>query len=46
LMDIGLTVFFLVYAYIFNLIFDSIFGLPASALPLPQDSRNSMMPPV
>ncbi|WP_322047692.1 PACE efflux transporter [Paraburkholderia sp. J67] len=34
-MDIGLTVFFLVYAYIFNLIFDAVFGLPASAMPLP-----------
>ncbi|NIE65332.1 PACE efflux transporter [Burkholderia sp. Ax-1719] len=45
LMDIGLTVFFLVYAYVFNLIFDSIFGLPASALPLPHESRNSQAEP-
>jgi uncharacterized membrane protein len=34
-MDIGLTVFFLIYAYLYNLAFDSLFGLPASALPLP-----------
>ncbi|CAM2155354.1 PACE efflux transporter [Paraburkholderia tropica] len=33
-MDVGLAVFFLVYAYVFNLIFDRVFGLPASALPL------------
>ncbi|MBB3260763.1 putative membrane protein [Paraburkholderia bannensis] len=45
LMDIGLTMFFLVYAYIFNLIFDSVFGLPASALPLPQESRASQAEP-
>ncbi|WP_322013463.1 PACE efflux transporter [Paraburkholderia sp. J12] len=32
-MDIGLTVFFLVYAYLYNLGFDYLFGLPASALP-------------
>lgn len=32
-MDIGLIVFFLVYTFIFNLVFDRIFGLPASALP-------------
>lgn len=44
-MDIGLTVFFLVYAYLFNLIFDSIFGLPASALPLPQGAHNSQAEP-
>jgi len=34
-MDIGLTVFFLVYAYLYNLAFDHLFGLPASAQPLP-----------
>ncbi|MEK8033326.1 PACE efflux transporter [Ideonella sp. DXS29W] len=31
--DIGLIVFFLVYTYVFNLGFDKVFGLPASALP-------------
>lgn len=30
--DIGLTVFFLVYAFVFNLAFDRVFGLPAAAL--------------
>lgn len=44
-MDIGLTVFFLVYAYIFNLIFDAIFGLPASAMPLPEQPQNSQAEP-
>ncbi|PVX71644.1 PACE efflux transporter [Paraburkholderia unamae] len=34
LMDIGLSMFFLVYAYVYNLIFDSVFGLPASAMPV------------
>jgi uncharacterized membrane protein len=34
IMDIGLTVFFLVYAYVYNLGFDYVFGLPASALPV------------
>lgn len=33
-MDIGLTVFFLVYAYVYNLAFDYVFGLPASAMPV------------
>jgi uncharacterized membrane protein len=45
LMDIGLTVFFLVYAYIFNLIFDAIFGLPASAMPLPQEAQKARAEP-
>lgn len=31
--DIGLIVFFLVYTFVFNLLFDRVFGLPASALP-------------
>lgn len=31
--DIGLIVFFLSYTFIFNLIFDHIFGLPLSAQP-------------
>ncbi|MCB5191184.1 PACE efflux transporter [Methylobacillus arboreus] len=30
-MDIGLIIFFLVYTYLFNLLFDHVFGLPASA---------------
>lgn len=32
-MDAGLIVFFLVYTYLFNLGFDHLFGLPASAQP-------------
>ncbi|WP_321842495.1 PACE efflux transporter [Paraburkholderia bannensis] len=44
-MDIGLTVFFLVYAYIFNLVFDAVFGLPASAMPLPEAVQNSQAKP-
>jgi uncharacterized membrane protein len=31
-LDIGLVVFFLVYGFAFNLVFDFFFGLPASAL--------------
>lgn len=31
LMDIGLSIFFLVYTFIFGWMFDRIFGLPASA---------------
>lgn len=31
LMDIGLSIFFLVYTFIFGWVFDRIFGLPASA---------------
>ena len=31
-MDLGLLLFFLVYAFVFNWIFDRVFGLPASAL--------------
>lgn len=34
-MDIGLIVFFLVYTFVFNWVFDRVFGLPASALPRP-----------
>ena len=30
-LDLGLIVFFLVYTFVFNLAFDKIFGLPASA---------------
>lgn len=34
-MDIGLIVFFLVYTFVFNWVFDRVFGLPTSALPRP-----------
>jgi uncharacterized membrane protein len=34
-LDLGLIVFFLVYTYVFNLGFDRVFGLPASAAPQP-----------
>ena len=34
LTDLGLMAFFLVYAFAFNWVFDHVFGLPASALPL------------
>jgi len=33
-LDFGLIVFFMTYTYLFNLLFDRIFGLPSSALPL------------
>lgn len=33
LLDLGLILFFLVYTFAFNLLFDRVFGLPASALP-------------
>jgi uncharacterized membrane protein len=39
MMDIGLSVFFLVYAYVYNLIFDTVFGLPASAMPVANASE-------
>lgn len=35
-LDLGLIVFFLVYTFVFNLAFDKLFGLPASAQPAPQ----------
>jgi uncharacterized membrane protein len=35
-LDLGLIVFFLIYTFVFNLAFDKIFGLPASAQPAPQ----------
>ena len=31
LLDFGLIVFFLIYTFVFNLAFDRVFGLPASA---------------
>jgi uncharacterized membrane protein len=34
----GLIIFFLVYTFVFNLAFDKVFGLPASALPVPQSN--------
>lgn len=36
LMDLGLVVFFLVYTFAFNWVFDRVFGLPASAMAVPQ----------
>ncbi|MCP1575035.1 MULTISPECIES: PACE efflux transporter [Herbaspirillum] len=33
-LDFGLIVFFMIYTYLFNLLFDRIFGLPSSAMPL------------
>ncbi|MDI3510646.1 MAG: hypothetical protein PWQ61_1411 [Betaproteobacteria bacterium] len=30
-LDLGLIVFFLIYTFVFNLAFDKVFGLPASA---------------
>ena len=35
-LDLGLIVFFLVYTFVFNLLFDRVFGLPASAQAVPQ----------
>lgn len=32
-LDLGLIAFFLAYTFVFNLAFDRLFGLPASALP-------------
>jgi uncharacterized membrane protein len=32
-LDLGLIVFFLVYTFVFNLLFDRVFGLPTSAQP-------------
>ncbi len=32
MLDIGLILFFLLYTFVFNLVFDRIFGLPASAM--------------
>ncbi|WP_050470214.1 PACE efflux transporter [Herbaspirillum chlorophenolicum] len=36
-LDLGLIVFFMVYTYLFNLAFDKVFGLPSSAMPVPQN---------
>jgi len=35
-LDLGLIAFFLFYTFVFNLLFDRVFGLPASALPVGQ----------
>jgi len=35
-LDLGLSLFFLVYTFVFNLGFDTVFGLPASAQPRPE----------
>ena len=35
-LEIGLALFFLLYTFGFNWAFDKVFGLPASALPLPE----------
>jgi uncharacterized membrane protein len=35
-LEIGLALFFLLYTFVFNWAFDKVFGLPASALPLPE----------
>jgi uncharacterized membrane protein len=37
-LDVGLALFFLVYTFAFNWAFDKVFGLPASALPLPESA--------
>jgi uncharacterized membrane protein len=37
-MDLGLLVFFLAYTFVFNWVFDRVFGLPASALGLAKPS--------
>ena len=42
-LDLGLSMFFLVYTFAFNLAFDQVFGLPASAQPLsalPSDKKS------
>lgn len=36
-LEIGLALFFLLYTFVFNWAFDRVFGLPASALPLPNE---------
>lgn len=33
-LDLGLIVFFMIYTYAFNLLFDRVFGLPSSAMPV------------
>jgi uncharacterized membrane protein len=48
-LDVGFLAFFLVYTFVFNLGFDTLFGLPASALraerePAPGDPRMTRCP--
>ncbi|WDZ95893.1 PACE efflux transporter [Herbaspirillum sp. WKF16] len=38
-LDLGLIVFFMVYTYLFNLLFDRVFGLPSSAMPVAEPAR-------
>lgn len=38
-LEVGLALFFLTYTFVFNWAFDQVFGLPASALPLPEAGR-------
>ena len=40
-MDLGLVVFFLVYTFVFNWVFDRVFGLPASAMNAPQGASQA-----
>lgn len=35
-LEIGLAMFFLLYTFVFNWAFDKVFGLPSSALPVPE----------
>ncbi|MBL8372511.1 MAG: PACE efflux transporter [Burkholderiaceae bacterium] len=46
-LDLGLLLFFLVYTFVFNWVFDRVFGLPASALPVGEDfpTANEVKPP-
>ena len=41
--DLGLMLFFMVYTFSFNLAFDRVFGLPASALPTPAAQPEATM---
>ena len=38
-LEIGLALFFLGYTFVFNWVFDKVFGLPASALPQPTSAQ-------
>jgi uncharacterized membrane protein len=40
LIDIGLLVFFVIYTFVFNWLFDLAFGLPAGKLPRPQFAQH------
>lgn len=41
IMDLGFIVFFLIYTFIFAWCFDRVFGLPASALPMPSQQQDA-----